>query len=458
MIHICLVIACNYGLFFGVPRILQAVPQQEKIIRLNLKQCLERAVEKDPEMMAKNADLGIAEAQYLQALSMKILPKFELTNALTVAPGVNIINENLLDLETRNNWRQLGLFNRLEVSFIQPIFSFGRIRGGIEAARKGIEVREHGIKKQRHKITLRITKLYFSRLLSKELLALAEEAMSTVEKAENTLTELLKEGKNPDLNEADLYRLKLFKVELERMKREININNELSISALKSSLDIHEDEKFDISDEFLEARPHETLGIENYFELKEKCRPEIGQMNAALAAQKKLSDVSFSFYYPQIFIGGGTTLSFTPIRDDINNPYLKDPFNYKSVFVYLGISMPLNFRQTRARVIQAKHELNKIEAQNTAIQKAINLEVQKAYLKHLEAKKNMEEFQKALTISREWKMTEQISFDLDGMNAKDLVDAVQAYLKTKASVFQAIFEYNVSIAELEYVTGTLGNH
>jgi len=446
------------GFFILCSLIISGSLVENQIMRLNLDQCLERAFARDPGLSAGKANLGIAEAQFMEAKSLKYLPKIELSNAFTVAPGINIADNDLLSLDTRNDWSNIGLFNRLELKFIQPVYSFGRIENSIAAARYGITAREAGIEQQRNKIAFRVTQLYYSRLLAKELISLADEAQDIVVKAEDTLNDMLNEEDNPDLNEADLFRIKLFKIDLEKNNRDIAKNNELALSALRSSLGIAADVGFDISDEFLEARPFEVLPLERYFQSDRSRRPELAQINAVQAAQSALTQVSRSLYYPFFFIGGGTTLSFAPSRDDINSPFLKDPYNYKSFGAYLGISLPLNFRQTKARIIKAEYELDKIEAQHSAVQMAVNLEVKKAHLDLLDAESNMQSYKKALTLSREWKTTEQISFDIDGTNAKDLVDAVEAYLRSKASLFQSIFEFNVAVAELEYVTGTIGKN
>lgn len=449
-----------YLLYLILPVSANAVLQErsEGRVRMSLDECITRALKLSPEIAAGQAQVGIAQAQHQEAMSLKILPKLDLTNALTVAPGVNLYDNELLNLETRNNWRQIGLFNRLELNFLQPLYSFGRIQGSIDAASYGIEAREQAVRQKRNEIYLRITKLYLSRLLAEELLGVADEARDTIEKAESTLKEMLASDDYPDVNEADLFRINLFKIELEKTHREIKSNRDLTLAALKAYLGWGRDVDFDISDDFLDAWSGQIETLEHYQNLKHIHRPEISQLDAAVAAQDALARVSRSFYYPQFFLGGGTVLSLAPVRDDIHNPFLKDPFNYKRFGAYLGISMPLNFRQTRARISKAEYELDRIMAQREAAIKVIDLEVEEAYTELLGAKQNMDSNKQALKISREWVTTEQISFDIDGTNAKDLVDAVQAQLKAKAAHYQAIYTYNLAVSKLDFTTGTIGKN
>jgi len=184
-----------------------------------------------------------------------------------------------------------------------------------------------------------------------------------------------------------------------------------------------------------------------------KCRPEIARLNAAVAAQNALKKVSQSLYYPQIFISGGTSLAFAPIRDDIKNPFLSDPWNYTRLGVVLGISLPLNFPQIKARIRKQEYSVEKIEAQKSATLNLFFLEVEKAYRNLINSKKDMEDNKKALRMSREWLTTEQITFDLDASNTKDLAEAVKEYIRVKTEYYSSIYQYNIAVAELKLVTG-----
>ena len=429
-----------------------ALPEKAKI-RLNLKECVARALKISPEIESEESKLGIAKAQYQETLSLKYLSNIELTNISTIAPAVNLAKNDLLDLGTRNDWTRVGLFNKFELKFIQPIYTFGRIRNSIEAARFGVEAQEKSINQKQSEITFRIIKLYYAKLLAEELLGVVEEAKKIVNKAVSTLEEMLTDLNSSSVSETDLFRMRLFSYEIEKLYRDVVKEKTLTLSSLKLMLDYGDDVSFDVSDQFLEPEVYQILNLRDYREMMIKCRPEIARLNAAVAAQDALKKVSQSLYYPQIFISGGTSLAFAPIRDDIKNPFLSDPWNYTRLGVVLGISLPLNFPQIKARIRKQEYAVEKIEAQKSATLNLFFLEVEKAYRNLINTKKDMEDNKKALRMSREWLTTEQITFDLDASNTKDLAEAVKEYIRVKTEYYSSIYQYNIAIAELKLVTG-----
>ncbi|MCD6194080.1 MAG: TolC family protein [Candidatus Aminicenantes bacterium] len=451
--HVCIsLVLIALGAVCICQYMFSALPEKAKI-RLNLKECVARALKISPEIESEESKLGIAKAQYQETLSLKYLSNIELTNISTIAPAVNLAKNDLLDLGTRNDWTRVGLFNKFELKFIQPIYTFGRIRNSIEAARFGVEAQEKSISQKQNEITFRIIKLYYARLLAEELLGVVEEAKKIVNKAVSTLEEMLTDLNSSSVSETDLFRMRLFSYEIEKLYRDVVKEKTLTLSSLKLMLDYGDDVSFDVSDEFLEPEVYQILNLRDYKEMMIKCRPEIARLNAAVAAQNALKKVSQSLYYPQIFISGGTSLAFAPIRDDIKNPFLSDPWNYTRLGVVLGISLPLNFPQIKARIRKQEYSVEKIEAQKSATLNLFFLEVEKAYRNLINSKKDMEDNKKALRMSREWLTTEQITFDLDASNTKDLAEAVKEYIRVKTEYYSSIYQYNIAVAELKLVTG-----
>ena len=105
-----------------------------------LRELVDRAVGRNPQLKAAGADVEIAHALSDQARAARILPKFDLTFAVGPSPearGDALIGDT--DLSS------LSLFTRTEATFIQPLFTFGKLAAAQEAARHGIEARaEHG--------------------------------------------------------------------------------------------------------------------------------------------------------------------------------------------------------------------------------------------------------------------------------------------------------------------------
>lgn len=425
----------------------------QKPIRLNLQECINRAVTASAEVDAEQSRLGMARAQFKEAQGLKFLPELNLSNLSSVAPGLKEANDGLLSLDTRNDWSNIGFFNNLLLTFVQPLYTFGRIKNSIEAARFGVEAQEENVAQKQNEIAFTTTRLYLSKLLSEELLAVAEEGLEMADKAENTLQDMLEDEGVDYINEADLYRVRLLKFDLRKLRREVTEGKRLALTALRAVLGYDEPEDFDILDRYLEPWDTKILGLDHYMELKNRYRPEIGRLDAAVKAQNALAQISQAALYPQIFVTGTAGLAFAPIRDDINNPLLNDPWNRTIFRAAIGLRMPLNFHKTKARVKKDEYALERAKALRSAALDAIDLEVTQAFYALIEARDNLEDAGDALKLSREWLRMEEITFDLDASNAKDLADALDKNLTARANHYRAIYDFNLAVAGLMQATG-----
>ncbi len=425
----------------------------QKPIRLNLQECISRAVRMSAEIDAEESRLGMARAQFKEAQGLKFLPQLNLSNLSSVAPALKEADDGLLSLDTKNDWSHIGFFNNLQLTFVQPLYTFGRIKNSIEAARFGVEAQEDGVAQKQNEIAFTTTRLYLSKLLSGELLAVAEEGLDTADKAENTLQDMLEDEGVDYINEADLYRVRLLKFELRKLRREVTEGKRLALAALRTVLNFDETEDFDIQDRYLEPWDYKIMDLEHYMGMKNRYRPEVSRLNAAVNAQNALVQISQAALYPQLFLTGTAGLAFAPIRDDINNPLLNDPWNRTVFRAAIGLSMPLNFHQTRSRVKKDEYALERAKALRSAALDAIELEVTKAFYGLIEARDDLDDAGDALKLSREWLRMEEITFDLDASNAKDLADALDKNLTAKANHYKAIHDFNLAVAELMQATG-----
>lgn len=426
---------------------------EKEPLRMNLQECIARAVEVSPELDAEESRLGEARSQYSSAINSKYLPQLDVSNISSVAPALNVVENDLTNKDTRNDWKNIGFFNNLQLTFVQPLYTFGKIKNTIEASRLGVKAQEKNVLQKQNEIIFRVTRLYFSKLLADELISVTEEGMKTADKAENVLKNMLKEPDIDGLNEADLYRVRLLKFEIQKLNREVVGKQKLALSTLTTLLGYSEIDDFNLVDNYLVCLDYQIMSLEHYQRLKDQFRPEISRMNAAVHAQNALKQISHAALYPQIFITGNVVLAFAPIRDDIRNPLFNDPWNRTMFRAAVGIRMPLNIPQIKARVRKEDYALRKVKAIRTAVFDAIEQEVVQAFSALLEARDNYTDAKEAFKLSREWLRIEEITFDLDASNAKDLADAIENNLTAKSMYYKSIYDFNVAIAQLMLSTG-----
>ena len=419
-----------------------------------------RALDVSPEVGAVASELAFAEARKNLALASRFATEFNLQTAHAIAPGLDIPNPEIprdelyLDPDVRNNWEDWRPLNRFEASIIQPIYTWGELSGSIRAARSGIEVEEAAVHEKEIEVALRTGELYYGLLLAEALERLTAEAGTIVERAKSEIGRLLDEGAD-DVDDADLFRVQI--TEQEFLRRVVEVNQRLRTvrSALELQLFLPPSTTVAAEDRVLAPIPFEPDSLEVYQTMALEARPEVAQARAGVAAREALVNVARSDYFPKLFLGAETRITLTEWRYRQPNPYISDSYRGRSLRAGLGMRLPLNFAQTRARVQQAEAERNEVRYLLTAARQLVLFEVEEAYRNMITARAAMEAQDRAFVISKEWLRTEQINFDLDLGDTENLVDAVQASLELEAGYYERVQRYNTAVLRLLAATGTL---
>lgn len=428
-------------------------------VQVSLQSVLERALDVSPDLGEVRADRDFAAARSRLARSSRFLTEFNATSAHAVAPGID--NPNgvpddalYLDPDVRNDWGEVHPFNQIEVEVIQPLYTWGELSGNIEAARRGVEVEDAAVGRKELEVALRAAELYYNVLLTNELLRLAERTRDVVEQAEREFNRLIEED-SPDVDNADVFQLQLTKQEFNRGVVEVTENSVTARVALARQMILPEGTVVAPENDLLTPLPFVPETLDRYFDLAMDNRPELAQGRAGLAARDALVKVARSNYFPKLFFGFSTGVSYAPGRFKQPNPFISDDFRGSSARTGVGFRQKLNFFQTRARVDQARAEREQVRHQLEGAEQLILFEVEKTYRDLVVAQAALAAQDTSLTITKEWLRTEYIDFDLDLGDTENLVKAVRANIEVEARYYQAVHQYNLAVLRLLDAVGIL---
>lgn len=435
--------------------------QTPDTIRVRLETAVRHALDVSPEVNAVASTLDFAQARERLARASRFATEFSLRTAHAAAPGLRnlpagVSEDNLyLYPGVRNDWESLRPLNRFETSLVQPLYTWGALQGNIEAARQGVRVEEASVGKKKIEIALRTGTLYYNLLLAKQLVTLTEQAGEIVEQAKTEIDRLLEEGAE-DVDDADLFKVRITEQEFLRRVVEVEQGLRTAQSALARQLMLPGATMPEPEEIVLEPMPFVLDSLDAYLRIALEHRPEIGQATAGLAAREAQIRVARADYFPQLFLGVDSRITLTSGRFRQPNPYVNDPYLGRSLRAGIGLRLPLNMVQTRARVAQAKAERNEVRHQLAAARQLILFEVEAAWRNVITARAAMDAQREALTISGEWLRTEQINFDLDLGDTENLVDAVRANLALRATYYERVRAFNVAVLRLWAETGWAG--
>jgi outer membrane protein len=446
------------GMLLAVPSFAQSAPARDTL-RVDLQEALLRALETSPEVAAASERRNFAIARSNLANSSRFLTEFRATSVHSMVPAIDNPNNTLLDRlyldpDVRDDWANPGLFNRLELEILQPIWTWGEISGSIRAARSGIGVEDAVLRNRQMEIAARTGELYYGLLLAQALQRLTNEAGSIVAQAKREVQRLIDEG-DPGVTDADMFQVLI--TEQEYLRRVVEVEQRLAtaVTGFQRQLMMPAGTIALPANAILEPVTFTPEPLEHYFLLALDNRPEMAQARAGLDAREALLEVARSNYYPKMFVGVNTRIQGAPNRYRQPNPYINDPYRGRGVQAGVGFRQELNFGQTRARVEQALAERNEVAFQFEAAEQLVLFQVEEAYRNFVIAQSAMERQAEALRISREWLRTEQINFDLDVGDTEYLIRAVRTNLDLQVGHLESIHRYNVAALRLLRAAGVL---
>ncbi|MEE2708516.1 MAG: TolC family protein [Gemmatimonadota bacterium] len=423
--------------------------QEEQMVRMNLADCLARALLVSPDLEQAEINVKLMEARFSEAKSSTILPQLQLTQIFGPAPGIEGDPNNVETV--RSDLGNLGIFSRTSVELLQPIYTFGKIRGAKDAARAGLEAGEAGVDRKKEDIVLQIRRLYHSLVLAMELREVVLEGQENVQKARKRVNELIEEDSD-DVGQNDLFKIDVFDYEVEKNFARAAKSIEMGKAAMMQLLKIDRGTDFDIIVPQAEPEVRELETLQIYVNRARYTRADIKQLRAGLQVRRALLRVSRSDFFPQIALAGRIEWGTAPHRPHFSNPFLNDQFNFFRLGAVLMFRQSFNFGLTNAKHQVRKAEYEDLMSKEEQAVSAVALEVERAYRDVKEANINVQNSDRAMRSAKAWMTSEAMGFDITGDSAS-LLNAFTAYSRMQNEYHQAVYSMNISRAVLDHTTG-----
>lgn len=419
--------------------------------QLTLEELLRLALEASPRLWGQRYVIDQAEADLRQARAGR-LPRMEYLQIAGPCPQAR--GSVLYSPDERTDLlNHLGPFTRLELIVNQPLYTFGRLKAYILAAQKGMEAKQASLKRFELEIAKTIRELYYSALLNEELYKLVSETAEQFGKAVTKAEEELARDTGI-MTQQDLLKLRYGVARARGQLLEIDKGRQLVHSALRRLLFLPEGEDFCLVEGALKPVAFERKTLREYQEQARQDRPEWKELEAGIAAREAELKAEQRKYYPDLFVTGLLRYAVAPNRDEQDNPFAVEDFNYFNGGVFLGMRLALDMGQP-ARVSGKKAELYSLLQDRREAVSGLLLEVEKAYREVEEKELGLDFAQQARKSGRALAAMSAASFHLGLGEAKDIFEAFGIYTDGAAKYYLAVRDYNVALAELARVTGAL---
>lgn len=406
--------------------------------RFDLTDCVRMALRNNAEI--KGSDYDIEDAQYkLREAKPRGIPV--LNYEYQGAPVPKDVSNAIHDFFEGD----LTFVHRVKLGVGVPITAFGKIKLAQDLANIGIDAAKEKKNQKSSDVVLKVKQLYYGIILARELKIMMVDAVSKIDKEIN-----LRESQTTASDPVDLAKLKLTRFELLKRLGEASRKEEVAVEGLRLQIGLDRNYEYDLVDKHLKPVQFDLKDQQYYLEESKRYRPESHLLDMALKAKEDEYRVEKRKLAPDMGVGAffemGRTM--TPVTGVGEQNDYTNPFNFTRAGVGLQIKGELNWIQATSRIKQKEAQYYKMSVTKDYAEKALDLELRDSYLTVKQNKKDLEESDKAYRLARQLVFLTKTNYDVGVGDKKDYADALQAYLLMKGRYYEAIFNYNVSVATL----------
>jgi len=345
----------------------------------------------------------------------------------------------------RTNWDEWGILSSVQLEIYQPIYSFGAIGSGQEAADAGVRAEAALLERDRFKLQYEVAELYFGYQMAFEFIQLTSEASERLDKA----MAKLKSPPQRDQLAAVVNEIKIRKQEAEFGR----LNAKRAMAWKIGRLDV--EPQWDRAN--LVARPIQLKTFEEYLKISQARRPERLALVEGVKARKAMYESQKAQYMPVIVAGGQGEFRHAPNREDQSSPYANDVGNKLEGAAGIGLRWNLGFHERASEVAKARAEWMEAEAMLRHLDAGMNVEVYKAYNDLQQAQATYElrtdTMRAARRLVQDLVIDQEISSGKSAASNQSTVQKFAAYLSAKRDEIDSLYKFNLATYKFEQVVG-----
>jgi outer membrane protein len=411
------------------------------IVKLTLDDCINRALLRNMKLKAAEKDVEAAQGQLLEAKAA-FWPVLEYKYRMAPVPT------DVDDAFNKFFEGQVTFFNSIHLGIGIPLVSFGQLHMAKKLAQGGLEAATIRIKQTESAVVYQVKQIYYGIQFAKETIKLLNEA---IEKINNKLMEE-QEGENSlELDPYDTVQLKAFKLEMERQLDRAEQNLELAYDGMRIQLDLEPGTEIELDSNQLKPILATLEKPEEFVDGSMTYQADVKLLDIGVETKRRQYKLEKYKLLPTAGVGffmdfGRTTGEVTGLQltDDFN-----DPFNYTRAGVGLEVKGTIDFHGAYGRIKKARAEYHKAAYERMIARRALTLDIRKAYLDAKQAKKEVARTKKEWSMANQMMFLSKTNMDIGIGERERYTDALKFVLLSRGRYFKAVFDYNMTLAELE---------
>ncbi len=419
----------------------------------SLAECLSLADRNHPNVWAARARLGVARGQLDEA---KFLPYFQwyATAAAGVLPNIGgsiaYTQSSYYSINPSSFAAGYEPFFSLRIDILLPIYTFGKISAGLDAAEANVRVNEWDTEKSRQLVRMDVRRAYYGVMYARDARYLSKEIIKKLDKAIDGISARLDKGEK-DVDEIDRFRLQMYRDETLARAADADRGETYGLAALRFMTGVQTG--FDLPDEPMKKPDVPLAPVVRYLGAARLFRPEVNMARAGVQARLAELKLQRARFFPDIGLALNASYSVAPSVTPQPNIYAANNFNYLGYGFALGVRWSLDLPTNAARVAQSESRLEETRSLERYALGGIGVEVEASYASSLEARTREEHWDTAEHRARQWIATVESAIDLGTKDERAMMEPLRVYVFARLEHLRAINDMNINMSELARVSG-----
>lgn len=363
-------------------------------------------------------------------------------------PGQDVEADERITSDT-----ELGILTRTTAKITFPIYTFGRVEHGLEAARAGVDGARAGLDVARGELAYLVKQAYYGAQLADAGLFVLRDGQKRMRKAKADIeAELKKESGRFTSN--DLRKLVVEEADLLSTVLETEALNEVAWAGLRIAAGVEPGGALSLDTLELEPVHVEARTVEAYVELALESRPELRAARAAVRARRGQVEMAESEFLPNIALVGAFGYALGTTADDPQDPFYSDGYNFLNWGVVIGATWRIDFAALSSSLSKARARASKQSAEAEALAQQVRLEVVGQVGDMNRRARELEVRRTAMKAAKGWLVSNTLNFGLGLVTTDELLKSLVAYSRAQLTYDRTIYEHNLAVARLSRTVGT----
>ena len=416
---------------------------------LTLEQAVDTALRNNPGLKAADAQVDIARAGVLRS-SSGFLPKvtvsetYSKTNNPLMVFGTKLNQEIVtpqdFDVNVINHPDTISNYNT-RFAVVQPVFNGGREYIGARMAKLSRDASVQDRERARQETVYDVIKAYYGLLLAREAHSVALQSLQTSEANVKLAEARYRAGA---VLQSDLLRAKVQHAEVREMTSRSENSIRLATASLNFAMGVPQSTEYLVDDALSarEARSDIALLIEEAAARRpDLMSTELNRRNAETGVGQARAD-----YLPSLNLAGQVDWNSTNVAEA----------EAKSWAVMAVLQWNLfDGLVTKSKVREAVASAQKMKALEEQARSSVQLQVRQAFYNLSASLDRIAATASSVQEAEEGLRIVQKRYEVGMTNFVDVLGAETALIRARNNALQALYDNNISYAELKLATGTL---